>query len=177
MEGIGRSISELVALVIGVAIIAVVLSNGANTVNVITSFFNGLSSLIRAAVSPVTGGNSVNLSSGGGTLPVSGSITNVSGTIGNANSGGVQGSISGLFNLGGGSGVAVNTGISSGGLIQSLLNGGSSGGLLSSISNGLGNLFGSTTSGSASGTATAGLISSPDLGVITPGITDALGLA
>lgn len=56
--------------IITLAIIAVVVSKNSNSSGVITAFFNGFSSSIKAAVSPVTGGsvNTGSLSSSGASL-------------------------------------------------------------------------------------------------------------
>jgi len=52
---IDRSIGVLIAIV-GLASLAVVVSKKSDTARVATSFLSGLSTLIRSAVSPVTGG-------------------------------------------------------------------------------------------------------------------------
>jgi hypothetical protein len=51
--------------IIGVAIIAVLVSKNANTSGVIGSFFNGFSQSIGAATAPVTGGSQRSFSGGG----------------------------------------------------------------------------------------------------------------
>lgn len=58
-------ISSVVVAVIGLAIVAVLVSNRANTANVIGASGKGLAGVIQAAVSPVTGGGGVTL----GALP------------------------------------------------------------------------------------------------------------
>jgi PRD1 phage membrane DNA delivery len=53
------AVAQIVAvfsMIIGVAIVAVLVSKNANTAGVINSAFGGLSTAIGAAVSPVTGG-------------------------------------------------------------------------------------------------------------------------
>ena len=56
-EGIGSGIVGMISAAIGLAIIAVILSKGAATTSVVSSFFSGLSSLVAVAVSPITGTN------------------------------------------------------------------------------------------------------------------------
>lgn len=58
-KNFGQDVAALITGVFTIAIIAVVLSNGANTANVITTFFSGLTSLLAAVIAPVTGGGSV----------------------------------------------------------------------------------------------------------------------
>lgn len=53
----GRAILAIVSSVIGLSILAVVVSSQAQTSNVITSAGSALSQVIGAAVSPVTGGS------------------------------------------------------------------------------------------------------------------------
>ena len=55
----------VITAIIGVALIAVLVSKGAQTGNVLTSGGSALSSVIKAAVSPVTSGGLVS----GGTIP------------------------------------------------------------------------------------------------------------
>jgi hypothetical protein len=62
-EGV-RAIAAFAASAIGLAIIAVLMSSRANTAGVITAGGSALSSVIGAAVAPVTG-------SGGGSSPLS----------------------------------------------------------------------------------------------------------
>jgi hypothetical protein len=65
MNDIGEKIAAGIAAIIGLAVIALMLSNKANTVNVISAFFGGLSNLIGVAVSPVTGQSVSGLSAAG----------------------------------------------------------------------------------------------------------------
>ena len=58
MGGAGALVSSIVVAFIGLTIVSVVLSQSANTSNVLTSFGTALSSIINAAVSPITGGSS-----------------------------------------------------------------------------------------------------------------------
>lgn len=51
---VDKSIGVLLAIV-GVASLAVVVSKKSDTAKVLTSFLNGFSTSIRAAVSPITG--------------------------------------------------------------------------------------------------------------------------
>jgi hypothetical protein len=53
-SAIGQFVSIL-TLIIGVAIIAVIVSKKANTSEVIQSFATGLSDILKVVVSPVTG--------------------------------------------------------------------------------------------------------------------------
>lgn len=53
----GKAFDDIMALfaaVIGLAIVAVIFSQKANTANVISNTFTGFGSLIKAAVSPVS---------------------------------------------------------------------------------------------------------------------------
>jgi hypothetical protein len=65
LHKIGIAASALFTGIIGLAILAVVLSNGSSTVTVIQDFFSGLTSLITQVVTPVQGGS--NLALGGAT--------------------------------------------------------------------------------------------------------------
>jgi hypothetical protein len=56
MNDFWSTLSGVVALIIGLAVVAVVLSPKAQTSNVIQSGSSGLANLITAATSPVTGG-------------------------------------------------------------------------------------------------------------------------
>jgi hypothetical protein len=57
----GVLIGSALAAIIGLAIVAVLVSQNAQTGNVLTSGGTALSSVIQAAVSPVTGGSTGNL--------------------------------------------------------------------------------------------------------------------
>jgi hypothetical protein len=57
MQGIGAGMVAIVAGIIGLAIVAVVVSKNAQTSSVLTSGGTALSSIITAAVSPVATGN------------------------------------------------------------------------------------------------------------------------
>lgn len=67
MQKMFSEIAGLLALIIGVAILAVLVSRQANTSQVIQSSGQAFSNLILAAVSPVTGGGS-SLNMRGGSL-------------------------------------------------------------------------------------------------------------
>jgi hypothetical protein len=55
---VARDIFAILTLIIIVAIVAVLVSQRANTANVITAFAGGMSQLLQTVVSPVTmGGN------------------------------------------------------------------------------------------------------------------------
>lgn len=99
MNSAGEKIGAVVAAIIGVAVLAIVVSAQANTVNVLSAFFGGVANLIAVAISPITGqtvqGSTAGLA-GGSWLTGSG----VSGF--SVNAGGITGAINGL--LGGASG-------------------------------------------------------------------------
>ena len=54
----GSTITGLVSGIVGLAIISVVLSQQANTSNVLTSAFSGITGLLGSALSPLTGSSS-----------------------------------------------------------------------------------------------------------------------
>lgn len=56
MNGAVAQFVTVLTMIIGVAIIAVIVSKQANTSAVLQSFFNGMSSMLKVVVSPVTGG-------------------------------------------------------------------------------------------------------------------------
>ena len=58
MHEFGAGIVAVITGIIGLAMVAVILSSKANTQNVISSSGTALSSIIGAAVNPVTGGGS-----------------------------------------------------------------------------------------------------------------------
>ena len=55
MSEIGKEIVTVLLAIVFIAIVAVLVSNKAQTPSVISSFFNGFSSAITAAVKPVMG--------------------------------------------------------------------------------------------------------------------------
>lgn len=57
MDQIGRTISGIVAAVIALAVLAVIVGAGSNSVNVIRAFFSGMAGLLGVAISPATGSN------------------------------------------------------------------------------------------------------------------------
>jgi len=59
MNNIGGTITAISASIIGLATLAVILSNNAATAGVLTAFGNAYAGIITAAVSPVTGGKSL----------------------------------------------------------------------------------------------------------------------
>ena len=59
MNSAGNIIVAVISGVIGLAILAVVLSNSANTSNVLTSGFTGLTNLFTAVLKPITGSGSI----------------------------------------------------------------------------------------------------------------------
>jgi hypothetical protein len=56
MNGIGNGILAVAASIVSLAVIATLVSNNANTANVIKSGGDAFSSAIQAAIAPVTGG-------------------------------------------------------------------------------------------------------------------------
>lgn len=65
MTGTGALIVSVIAGVIGLAMVAVLVSKSANTASVISSSGSALSSVISAAVSPVSGSTSNNFGGSG----------------------------------------------------------------------------------------------------------------
>lgn len=61
MERFGNGLIAIVAGVIGLAVVAVIVSRNAQTPTVLTSAGSALSSVINAAVQPVSGNNLGNL--------------------------------------------------------------------------------------------------------------------
>lgn len=121
MNDAGEKVVGIIGAIIGLAVLAIVISARANTANVLASFFGGLSNLVGVAISPITGQQVSNLSglSGSGGGLVSGFGVNLG--LGNSN-GGFNLNLSGLGSiLGGGGGGGGSSGIGS-------LFGGSSGG-------------------------------------------------
>lgn len=57
MKDTGTAITTILLAVVGVAFLAVIVSHGANTPNVITSFGNAVKQMICQATAPVTGAN------------------------------------------------------------------------------------------------------------------------
>ena len=55
MGDVGKEIVTVLLAIVAIAIVAVLVSNKAQTPSVISSFFQGFSSAISAAVSPVMG--------------------------------------------------------------------------------------------------------------------------
>jgi PRD1 phage membrane DNA delivery len=55
MRDIGEAVAGIIAAIVGVAVIGLIVSSKANTSNVLTAFFGGLSNLVGVAISPVTG--------------------------------------------------------------------------------------------------------------------------
>jgi hypothetical protein len=85
MDKIGTQIAGFISAILGVAIIAVILSRGATTVSVLGTFFQGLTQLLQVVVSPVTGGSNFGTGSAGYTGEVTlGQNGYVSGTGSNA---------------------------------------------------------------------------------------------
>jgi hypothetical protein len=110
MDKIGADISAIVAAIVGVAVVALIVSPNARSAGVLEAAFSGLSNLIGVAVSPVTGQQVSGLSgaglSGGGwsayTVPAAagpgGSLT-VAGQNGMVSIGNIGGLLTGAGNL------------------------------------------------------------------------------
>lgn len=64
MSDTGEKIAAGVGAIIGLAVLAIAISQRANTANVLGAFFGGLSNLIGVAISPVTGQSVSGLSAG-----------------------------------------------------------------------------------------------------------------
>jgi hypothetical protein len=147
MDDISKGIGGVVAAVIGVAVLAVVLSNGANTVGVLGAFFAGVRNLLATAISPITGqttgANTAALPGGawsGGNQQFGSLLGGFTGSGGYAGSSGAGGGILGGFLGGGGS----SGGFSLGGLLASATAGS---GLPGTGSDPTGGMFGSQASG------------------------------
>lgn len=56
MKSVLGEVTTIIAMIIGVAILAVIVSPQARTSNVISSGGNALTNILNAALSPVTGG-------------------------------------------------------------------------------------------------------------------------
>lgn len=119
-DKIGVQIAGFISAILGVAIIAVLLSQGATTVSVLSTFFSGLSQLLGVVISPVTGGSNfaggastyageINLGSGVSSGTASGSGLSANGLglgVGIAGLGSLSvsnGAINSIANLFGGS--------------------------------------------------------------------------
>lgn len=129
MNDAGEKIVGIIGAIIGLAVLAIVISARANTANVLASFFDGLSNLVGVAISPITGQQVSNLSglSGSGGGLVSGFGVNLG--LGNSN-GGFNLNLSGLGSIlggggGGSSGIGSLLGGSSGGGAQDFIDSGS----------------------------------------------------
>lgn len=87
VKNIGAAITGFISAIIGLAILAVILSNSSNTVNVLTTFFSGFAGLIQTAVSPVTGGTNATLGTIsnllGGTTTAQSVVGNIGSLLGN----------------------------------------------------------------------------------------------
>lgn len=94
MGDIGEKLTGIVAAVIGLAVLAIVISQKANTANVLGAFFGGISNLVGVAISPVTGQavsglNASGLSggtwTGGGSTAGSSALSGITGASGAQN--------------------------------------------------------------------------------------------
>jgi hypothetical protein len=130
MDEAGKTIGGFIAAIIGLAVLAIVISSRANTVAVLQSFFSGTANLIGVAISPITGQSVSGLSAGGLTGGSwSGSGSGTSGLLSNVGS---------IFNMI--PGASGGSSILSGGLSPSSLG-------LGSITGGLGGIGGGGTFG------------------------------
>ena len=77
IDNIGKAAVSLVTAIIGLAIVAVVLSKSSQTASVLQAFFSGVSSLVATAVKPVSGGYNTPLGDTGAT----GAVSNVAGAV------------------------------------------------------------------------------------------------
>lgn len=125
MDEFGKLAGAFLAAIIGVAIVAVLVSKGSNTSGVIASATSGFSSILQVAVSPVTGAS-------GGTQYASTPAGNLSG-LQQSNTGGFQSpsnnynlrtpnqlaGFSGSGNAGGGAGVGSSGSIYDGAGVES----------------------------------------------------------
>jgi membrane DNA delivery protein len=128
MGDIGKDIGAGIAAIIGLAVLAIVISSRANTVAVLQSFFAGASNLIGVAISPITGQSVSGLTAGG----LSGGAWSGSGTSG------LLGNASSIFNMI--PGASGSSSIIPGGLSPTSLG-------LGSITGGLGGIGGGGTFG------------------------------
>lgn len=139
MGDTGEKIFGIVGAIIGLAVLAIIISAKANTASVLGAFFGGLSNLVGVAISPITGQSVSGLSAGlaggawstgtsgfalnGGSYGVNqggiGQITNMTGGGFLGGGGGGMGGLGGLLGGGGGGGM---------GGIGGLLGGGGGGG-------------------------------------------------
>jgi PRD1 phage membrane DNA delivery len=138
MNDVGQKIGAFIAAIIGLAVLAIVISARANTVNVLGAFFGGVTNLVGVAISPVTGTSAAGAGLGGGSWEGTGGSPYASGFALPATGGGGGGafglSTPGGFNLG-----VSGVGDILGGL-GSLVGGGGGGG--GSLFSGLGSMFG-----------------------------------
>lgn len=96
MQNVGNSVAGFVASIIGLAILAVVLSQRSATVSVLSAFFGGLTQLVSAAVAPVSGGAVVSSATSGLASVVPSTSSNLTGLIGSVTGGLVNGVANGL---------------------------------------------------------------------------------
>lgn len=100
MGDIGQRVVGGIAAIVSLAVVAIVISQKANTPNVLTAFFGGLSNLIGVAISPVTGQTVSGLGAGplvGDTGTWNVPVTNLVGTT--STIGGVGGLLTQTGNL------------------------------------------------------------------------------
>lgn len=103
MDKVEATISAVFTSLIGLAILAVLLSKNSNTAGVVSGLFSGLAGVIQTAVAPITGGTSAPITIGTGTVgsgTSSPSIINGNGSGLNLNLSGVGGLVNSLPGLG-----------------------------------------------------------------------------
>lgn len=150
MNNVGQTVSGILAAIVSLAVLAIVISSRANTVNVVSAFMGGITNLIGVAISPITGASVSNLNGGGlagGQWQTGQSYSNGA-TSGFASSSAAAGNIGGVFNVGGqtfGGSIGL-------GSITSLFGSGSG----SNSGSGLSSLFGSSGSANDAFTAATG---------------------
>lgn len=64
MKNIGESIATILASIIGLAVLAVIVSNNSQTTGVLTATFNGLAQLLQVVTSPITSSTSSSTTTG-----------------------------------------------------------------------------------------------------------------
>jgi len=86
LQDLGKGASTLFTGIIGLAILAVVLSNGSATVQVLQTAFSGLTSLITSIVTPVQGGSDILSTEAAATSSNANGVPNLSSALEGGNS-------------------------------------------------------------------------------------------
>jgi PRD1 phage membrane DNA delivery len=102
VQGLGDKISQVISAIIGLAVLAVVLSQGAQTVAVLNAFFTGFAALLKTVMAPVSAGTATGNIATGLTSVATGSTLPTASTVSNAATG-LGGLFSGIATLFGGS--------------------------------------------------------------------------